>query len=619
MENVKKYKRNGKRYLSKIFAAMMVISLCMGMGTVRVSAAENAVTIITLQDRWGNMFERRVVTLHAGDTVTAPAVSNRVPYQLFCNRSVTTLQGAVEQSGYDFVGSESNPCFQANLDTVNNNNGEVMVYYATAVNDITNVPSTANGRENLPLSGTIVEVIPRDHLAGLNDTIQWSVADAGTTGATITNNTLSTTAGGTVTVTASVPRGTYDGSSYQDFKKDFTITVTPPPAYSAVHNLTNLTATANTAGQTAAIIGADYATTLSPAAGYTLPGTITVTIGGAEKTAGTDYNYDSTTGVVTISADKVTGAIVITAAGVVAAHTHSYSETWSKDASNHWHECTCGEKADVAAHSFGEWITDTNATKSETGTKHRVCSVCGYQENGTIPKQDDSDSGNNAGNVIKDTPVVGANAPQTALNNSVDTLKNLVLTPEELAQVAGGATAKIYLDIQDISSTISQEEKSLIAGNLGNETLGMYIDLSLYKKVGDNEPVKITNPNGKISISIKIPAQLINTDGTKNRTYKIIRIHNGIASVIEGTYDPATQLFTFETDAFSTYALAYIDNAVTNAAGNVVTNTTDNTAVKDSVPKTGDSSVAIYWLLLATLSGVGAIYFGKRKKLSKDK
>ncbi len=35
-------------------------------------------------------------------------------------------------------------------------------------------------------------------------------------------------------------------------------------------------------------------------------------------------------------------------------HTHSYSSEWSKNDTEHWHECECGEKADKAAHSYDE-------------------------------------------------------------------------------------------------------------------------------------------------------------------------------------------------------------------------------------------------------------------------
>ena len=59
-------------------------------------------------------------------------------------------------------------------------------------------------------------------------------------------------------------------------------------------------------------------------------------------------------------------------------HTHSYGSEWKNDAENHWHECSCGDKKDTAAHTAGEWIIDTPATATTSGTKHKKCTVCGY-------------------------------------------------------------------------------------------------------------------------------------------------------------------------------------------------------------------------------------------------
>ena len=59
-------------------------------------------------------------------------------------------------------------------------------------------------------------------------------------------------------------------------------------------------------------------------------------------------------------------------------HTHSYGSEWKNDADNHWHECSCGDKADKAAHTAGEWIIDTPATATTSGSKHKECTVCGY-------------------------------------------------------------------------------------------------------------------------------------------------------------------------------------------------------------------------------------------------
>ena len=67
-------------------------------------------------------------------------------------------------------------------------------------------------------------------------------------------------------------------------------------------------------------------------------------------------------------------------------HTHSYGTDWKYDGTNHWHECECGDKADIAAHSASEWIIDTTATETVDGVKHKECTVCKkVLETATIP------------------------------------------------------------------------------------------------------------------------------------------------------------------------------------------------------------------------------------------
>ena len=60
-------------------------------------------------------------------------------------------------------------------------------------------------------------------------------------------------------------------------------------------------------------------------------------------------------------------------------HTHSYGSEWKYDADNHWHECSCGDKADKAAHDF-KWVVDKEATATQKGSKHEECKVCGYKK-----------------------------------------------------------------------------------------------------------------------------------------------------------------------------------------------------------------------------------------------
>ena len=57
-------------------------------------------------------------------------------------------------------------------------------------------------------------------------------------------------------------------------------------------------------------------------------------------------------------------------------HTHSYGTEWKYDDTDHWNECECGDKANIAAHSASEWIVDTAATETADGAKHKECTVC---------------------------------------------------------------------------------------------------------------------------------------------------------------------------------------------------------------------------------------------------
>ena len=60
-------------------------------------------------------------------------------------------------------------------------------------------------------------------------------------------------------------------------------------------------------------------------------------------------------------------------------HNHNYGTEWKYDETNHWHECECGNKADIMAHTFKQ-IIDKEATATEKGSKHEECTVCGYKK-----------------------------------------------------------------------------------------------------------------------------------------------------------------------------------------------------------------------------------------------
>ena len=118
------------------------------------------------------------------------------------------------------------------------------------------------------------------------------------------------------------------------------------------------------ASKTGLAAGSTETVIFTPDAGYKID---TVTVNGVET--GVLSNVLD----VTMDADKT---VVVTYKAIP--HTHTYGSEWKNDADNHWHECACGDKKDTAAHTAGEWIIDTPATATTSGSKHKECTVCGY-------------------------------------------------------------------------------------------------------------------------------------------------------------------------------------------------------------------------------------------------
>ena len=82
-------------------------------------------------------------------------------------------------------------------------------------------------------------------------------------------------------------------------------------------------------------------------------------------------------------------------------HTHTYDGSpWYADAESHWHWCTdkdCPDRSDStkdqAPHTF-VWKVDTEATTTQTGSKHEECTVCTFKrsEGTLIPVLSGSDT-----------------------------------------------------------------------------------------------------------------------------------------------------------------------------------------------------------------------------------
>ena len=121
------------------------------------------------------------------------------------------------------------------------------------------------------------------------------------------------------------------------------------------------------ASKTGLTAGSTETITFTPEVGYEID---TVTVNGtATSVSGNTLNVTMNENKTVIVTYKATGG---------GEHTHSHGSEWKNDADNHWHECSCGDKKDTAAHTAGEWIIDTPATATTSGSKHKECTVCGY-------------------------------------------------------------------------------------------------------------------------------------------------------------------------------------------------------------------------------------------------
>ena len=128
------------------------------------------------------------------------------------------------------------------------------------------------------------------------------------------------------------------------------------------------------ASKTGLAVGSTETIIFTPDAGYEID---TVTVNGAATPVLANV-LD-----ITMDADKT---VIVTYKAIGSTHTHSYGTDWKYDGDNHWHECECGDKADIAAHSASEWIVDTAATETADGAKHKECTVCKMVlETETIP------------------------------------------------------------------------------------------------------------------------------------------------------------------------------------------------------------------------------------------
>lgn len=201
-------------------------------------------------------------------------------------------------------------------------------------------------------------------------------------------------------------------------------------------------------------------------------------------------------------------------------------------------------------------------------------------------------------NAITAQSVSGEGVPAINIASAADQLLNLAkLSEDENQAVKAGNKTQFVLSASGMTPT--KEEIALIQSVLGNNVIRQYLNLNLTLKISGRADRQITDLSAPMYIAITIPQNLVNHDSSIERTYRIVRIHDGVATLIDGTYDAATNQFTFATDGFSTYALVYEDV---------------NTTLTGRSPKTGDNSMWMVWTLILCAGCSILFAAGKRYK-----
>jgi len=187
------------------------------------------------------------------------------------------------------------------------------------------------------------------------------------------------------------------------------------------------------------------------------------------------------------------------------------------------------------------------------------------------------------------------NAADGKLNQDIDKVKDSIpFTPEETQDIQLGYDVDIWLDVNDITDTVSADEKVLVAEKIGKDTAAMYLDIVMYKQIEESQPVALDKLDSAVNIVIRLTDELINKDTSVVRTYYIVHVHDGETEIITPVYDKAAQTLTFPADEFSTYTVVYRDTAA-------VTN-----------PDTGDTFDHTLFVIAAA-SGIAALTLKKKK------
>ena len=302
----------------------------------------------------------------------------------------------------------------------------------------------------------------------------------------------------------------------------------------------------------------------------------TIMVNGTAITLGADGTYSlipSTTPYEIVSTDKAGNTTTISNVKVNDGHTYKKPViTWSEN----FQKATATFDCEID-NTHEKLVLDCEVTreltKEATGTESgKITYTAKVKYNGE-EYDDQKDKETNItdlqdenGNSIATEVYVAPDVPKTTAKNMNVKTALAILDGEDKKDLADNSDILMFLEIQNADQTVPQNDKGLVEdliSTIQNTNVGTYLDISLYLKINQEKPEKLSDTYGnKITLTVDVPDKLKNTNPKLERTYSIVRVHSGKSELLNTVYDSEKNTLTFETDRFSTYAIAFTDKVI---------------------------------------------------------
>lgn len=148
----------------------------------------------------------------------------------------------------------------------------------------------------------------------------------------------------------------------------------------------------------------------------------------------------------------------------------------------------------------------------------------------------------------------------TSREEAKDIIISSIESNEELKDVIANKNVDIKVEVDAITPSDEVKENIISKLNKDSKIIGYFdISIGIYEKNSNTKIGNLKELNDKMNITIALPSEYQNTNKKYNRTYYIIREHDGVYESIPAVVSSDGLYVTFKTDKFSTYAAAYTD------------------------------------------------------------